>query len=274
MSLWRPPIPREHGSWVMAAVPLVAGAAVAGRWSWALVPFGLAVLSLLLLRGAVTILLTSGSRREGRNPGRLLLWTTIYGVTAALAGGLLIAVWEAWKLIWLGGLTAAVLGWDLHRLIQRRQLGLAGELIGSVAMAAAAPGAHYVITGVLDGTTVALWLVCALYFAARVFLVNMKIQWVRTPPTDLKTRLETGWMVLLAHLAALAVAGAAGSLGVAPTLIWGAFVPGTISALLAVFRGRRDTRFKRLGLTETGQALVFLALVVAVFAPHATGFVR
>src|SRR5690349_19282818 len=106
----RPPLPQEHGAWVMLYVPLLIGFAVAGEWTplrWLLLT--LAVTGAFLARDAAGLLL----RRRGK-PGTRF-WLCLYSAIL-IAGALpLLWVYRVWSLLMIGLLVAALFG--LHSLL-------------------------------------------------------------------------------------------------------------------------------------------------------------
>jgi hypothetical protein len=73
----KPPLPHEHGSWVMLIVPLVLGFAVAPLWRWrSLWSIG-AALGLFLLRYPLATIVKT-CQRSGTDNTALWRWSAAY----------------------------------------------------------------------------------------------------------------------------------------------------------------------------------------------------
>ena len=56
------PLPKEHGSWAMFAVPLIIGFAVAAQWQWRSILLIAAALGLFLVRFPIDTLIKTRKR--------------------------------------------------------------------------------------------------------------------------------------------------------------------------------------------------------------------
>lgn len=262
--LGRPPLPKEHGSWVMFLAAFLAGALVAGVWSWALPLFLMAGMSAFMLRRPATILV----RGEARTPearAQTRAWLLLEAMVAVAAGIPLLAVFHLWPLIPVGLGAALLLLTDVVRATQSARQTFSVEVIGSLGIALLAPGAYCAATGRMDATAFALWAVLSLQFLASVFFLRVKVRWVRRPPTDWRVRLETGWENLLYQGTMVALAGTCSALGLLPRYAWAPLALTAVRRLLGTLFGQKDTDFKRMGRNESLYALFFVLLVALVF---------
>jgi hypothetical protein len=144
-------LPSDHGSWVFLLSPLLiglfAGADISG-WGPASAFLILACLAAFLLRQPVTILVKIHSgRRDRRDLTAAWYWAGIY----SLAGGLALAglIWQGYSYLMILALPGIpVFAWHLFlvsRRAERRQLGV--ELVGSGALALAAPAGYWIGAG-------------------------------------------------------------------------------------------------------------------------------
>src|SRR5512143_2715286 len=95
------PLPKEHGSWAMFAVPLIIGFAVAGQWQWRAILMILAALGLFLVRFPIDTLIKT-RKRPSADRARLIRWSIAYGSIAALCGGWLIVIDQLFALMVMG----------------------------------------------------------------------------------------------------------------------------------------------------------------------------
>ena len=151
-------LPQDHGSWVFIGMPLLIGL-VAGR------SFGPASLALIaaamaafLIRQPVTMSIKVWSGRRPRaDLAAAGFWTAVYAVALALAVTALIALGAGFVLLF--ALPAApIFAWHLvlvSRRAERRQLWI--EVLGTGALALAAPAAYWVGIGRYESGGLLLW---------------------------------------------------------------------------------------------------------------------
>src|SRR5512143_3236897 len=113
------PLPKEHGSWAMFAVPLVVGCAVAAQWSPRSIELIAAALGLFLVRFPIDTLIKT-RKRPNADRARLIRWAIVYGSIAAICGGWLIVIERLYGLIPLGVLGMALLIYHWW-LVERRK---------------------------------------------------------------------------------------------------------------------------------------------------------
>src|SRR5512136_1704469 len=102
------PLPKEHGSWAMFAVPLIIGFAVAAQWQWRSILLILATLGLFLVRFPIDTLIKTRKRPNAERT-RLIRWAIAYGAIAAICGGWLIVVDQFYALLGMGSIGAGLL---------------------------------------------------------------------------------------------------------------------------------------------------------------------
>ena len=105
---WRMPLPKEHGSWAMFAVPLIIGLAVAAQWQWRSILLIAAALGLFLVRFPIDTLIKT-RKRPIADRARLIRWAVAYGSIATICGGWLILIDRLYALIGMGLIGAALL---------------------------------------------------------------------------------------------------------------------------------------------------------------------
>lgn len=167
-----PPLPHEHGAWVILYAPLVITLAALAPVpiTPALLLF-VAVTGLFLGRNALGLIL----RRRG-NAGTTF-WLGVYLIVAAAGAVPLLLSPNRGNLLFIGGLAAALFG--VHALLllrpARKRLDRSqwGEVLAVGALTLTAPAAYAVVCGHLDAMAVCLWVSCALYFSSSIFFVKM-----------------------------------------------------------------------------------------------------
>src|SRR5512143_1330125 len=102
------PLPKEHGSWAMFAVPLIVGCAVAAQWSPRSLELIAAALGLFLVRFPIDTLIKTRRRPQADRAG-LIRWAIVYGSLAMIGGGGLIVIDRLYALIGIGSIGAALL---------------------------------------------------------------------------------------------------------------------------------------------------------------------
>lgn len=264
----KPPLPKEHGSWVMFATPLLLGLILAPVWHWQAVILVIAALGLFLLRYPLA-LLVKGRKRKNVNRLFLWRWAMIYGGIAVVDGGWLVFGAKLWWLVPLGGVGVALVGFHLWLLSQRKEMSAIGELAGIAGLALGAPLAYYAASQQLDAMAVVLWLLNAIYFGGTVFYVKLKVrQQPRQPmPVRLSERAVAAKACLTYQSVALTVIILLVAFRQAPILALLAFIPAAMKNIYGAWRwqNRKSLNLVRLGLVEVAHTVLFAALIVATF---------
>jgi len=251
---WQPTLSHQHGPLVALLVSFLLGAAGAQRWTAAT---STALVAVLAAFQAENPLVQQIRRRRSLQP-RLLVWTGIYSAIALALGGLL--AWRMPGLIGLAGLAAAVLGLDALAVLRRRQRGLGHELLAFTAVCLAAPFAWIASSGRLEPAALGLWVLCSLYFGSSVVLLKLR----RDPEASLAP-------FLLHAGAAVALLLAGLELGLLTPLEAGAFAVALLKGAWQLGRlpAFRTAPIGQIAATETGSALLFLALAALALLPAA-----
>lgn len=255
-----PPLPHEHGAWVMLIAPMLVALAAAPQPSG-----GRAALAAIAVIGAFLAREPADLLIRGRGKPGTLFWLAAY-LAVALAGALPLAfVTPGMALPVIGAVAAglfavhaALLAWPARRRLDRTQ---AGEGLAVVGLTLSAPLAYAAQTGRLDGLAVCLWAACALYFGGGVFHVKMLLSAVKgRSALTAVDRLRLGRFNLAYHAAMLLIviwaAPKAGPVGGALALA--AYAPAILRAAWGTARlSRTLPPLKRVGVLETLYALWF-----------------
>lgn len=258
---FKPPLPKEHGSWAMLAVPLLIGWLIApDPQASALFAIG-AVLGLFLARYPIELLIKTRKRNS-----MLIGWSILYAALSIFSAGWLLVIDRLIGLIPIGLLGAALMLFRFRMAARRQDMSALGELSGIAALALGAPIVYYAASGQLNGTALAVWLINLLYFGGTVFYIKLKVrQQPRLPTPDrIGERVIQAKACLTYQAATLALVVALIFLQSRSILILLAFLPMTIKVLYGAYRwqDKRSLSLPRLGLIELFHSALFAALVI------------
>jgi hypothetical protein len=259
----RPIVPKEHGAWAVLYGAFLAGVGVAGR----------PTVPVVLLLGAVTFFafangpLTALARpaRSGASPAdrrSAVVWLTLYGF-----GGLacLVPLFTIYGMTFLLSFGMAAACFFVLRAFLVREgddRSLAGELIGTVGLTLVGSAAHAVAVGEVQWIGAVLWLLLTLFFASGVFYVRMRI---RTMAAQRRGTADSGparrWC-LVYHVFLLALVPSLAAMRLIPWAVLLAFAPALWRAAAGLRRRDATLNLKRLGWSEVGLTLAFVALLV------------
>jgi len=264
---WNQLKPAEHGSWSLLLTPYLIGvglAAVVRPSNGAPLPlalFTVLALAVFLARQPVGTLLRI-QRGRARRAGLPLagLWALGLGLLAIGCGaGLLASGRGALLPLAIPALITLAASLAISALAGPR--GLALEIVGSLGLALAAPGALAAMTGTLDGLALVAWSISAAHSLVSILYVRWRIA-ARHDRASQRMRA----VVVMSHVVVFA-GGVAG--GLAGTLPWSLALPFGLLLARAVWVAWRTpplTDVRRFGFGEMGLALAFAALVVLAYA--------
>lgn len=263
ISIGAPPVPHEHGAWVILYAPLVLGFASAGlvtplRW----LLLCLAVTGAFMGREAAGLLL----RKRGK--AGTGFWLGVY-TGLFLAGTLpLLFYYRVVPLVAIGAVAALLFCihsyWLLHGRMDRSQW---GEILGVGALTLTAPAAYATATGGVTPTAWLLWAACLLYYSSSIFTVKMFLGAAKAKRdwSDERRR-DIGRDCLLYHLllTAALIATACRVGGRESLWLVLAYVPALIRAFRAVAALTPVLPpLKRVGIQETLLAVWFSGCLLA-----------
>ena len=257
-------IPKQHGAWVVLIACLALGMSAAGKFRFEVMLILLAVIAAFLGRNALSARLRPSSSEEQRQG--LSVWAMLYFAVFLLAGAGLILGYKLWFLLPLGLagfiLTAVSLG--LERI--RKDMTAGGQIISILGIALAAPAMEYAAMGRYSSRTLAVWLICSLFFAGSIFHVR---HMARKRPNSGKfflERLKVDFPLALFNLGAFLTAVILTKFRIFPAYAPLAFIPGTLKALhLVGWTNNKPVSLKRVGYAELIHTLIFLVIAVFVF---------
>jgi hypothetical protein len=261
----RPPIPHEHGAWIILCAPLILGFAAAPRFS----PLPsllllLTVTGLFLSRPLVGMLLRQRGRPESA------FWLGVYLLASATGALSLLLAYRSYALIWLGlpmGLLFLIhLGLQLKPSRRRLDRSLWGEILAVGALTLTAPAGVVAGGGALNADTWRLWALCALYFSSGIFYVKMLLAALAVKGSfgkQERRRIGREQRVYHALLPALVGVLCIGCPLLKIALIELAIVPVMVRAYVGEARlTNRTPSFKRVGMLESLYALWFTLCIL------------
>lgn len=263
-----PPIPHEHGAWVILYAPALLTFGALRHWpGTAAILLLVAVTGLFLGRNAAGLLL------RGRGGRGVSIWLGIYSAVAAFAAIPLLTGRGGLSLLTIG-LAASVL-FTVHTLLltraSRKRLDRSqwGELLAIAALTLTSPAAYAVTLGKLDAQALILWAACTLYFGSGIFFVKMLLGAVKVrgnfEPAD---RARAGRQNLVYHVLLVSVLIMAGTLAKSTAGWIGilAFAPAMIRAFAGyAFLTNTLPPLKKVGYRETLYTLWFAILLAWAF---------
>lgn len=265
-----PPMPAEHGAWVVLAVPMLM--------TWiAFVPRP-APAALLVLSVAAAWLAQSTALAAHRAAGKARWWLVAELAVFAAAGLALLLGYGLWPLVVLGALAAVFAGahaW-MRSTVSRRRLDRSepGELLGVLGLCLTGPAAYVVSRGRLDANAAIAFVATTVFFGSGVLFVQMLLKRVRARRSPGATRWSLVRNVAVYHAGltiALVVLSAALPARHA-ALLWAAFAPVLVRAMWGVAAAGSTAvpSFKKIGLLESAYA-VWFGVLGAFALPAASG---
>ncbi len=261
-------VPREHGAWGMMLVPLATGAVIAAHTavnSAALIILLIAAVSLFWLRTPLESWLGTSPIKAQTDYERGLLTKALVAIGVIAAGNVVALLWNGHNrgLLLIGAIAA--LAFAIQAGVKRlgRKGRMPAQIIGAIGLTSTAACAYYVATGRIDRTAMALWLANWLFAADQIHFVQVRIHSSRA--MTFKDKLQPGLGFLVGQIGLIAAILAACRLGFFPTAIALAFLPILLRGTLWFIRSRQPLDVHKLGFSELSQALVFGALLCAVF---------
>ena len=250
-------LPKEHGAWAMLYVPLVAGASVAGGFSWRVVLIALAMTFIFIARES--LLAWWRTRRRGSDGRESLRVMLVYLGLAGASSAPLILISHLFWLTPLGLAAIALLGVNAEQGARREDRTVTGEMIAILGLTLTAPTVYYVARGQWDEVALWLWALCALYFASSVFYVKLRVHWLNRRKEQ--ARRQARVRCALYHtflLAALLVLAVTGSLNLFALI---AFTPVLARSFSQLIKPTTQLNLRRIGVLEIVYSVVFLVFI-------------
>jgi hypothetical protein len=256
----KPPIPKEHGAWVMLYAPLIVAVLLLGRFELNILLYLIAVTAAFLAHEPIaTLARLRPSQPASREKSRLArIWLTIYVAVTASALVLLLVYYERWHLLTIGAVLFVLMSLHIYLTSKRVERKFIGEFLGVLSLTVTAPAAYYVAQGKFDKHSLLLWALNLLYFTSAIFYVKMRVsRCVKKRDTNFLT-----WQCAFYHAALIVGIGIAAWFGWFSAFVILAFVPITLRAFLGMMVEERRLNLKRIGIAEISYTLIFVVFLV------------
>ena len=256
-------ITREHGSWAVLVVPMLVNVYVAGRWSGDFVLVVLVILGAFLAYVPAQVLLRhhSGVRHPVDKLSQARFWGMVYAGVAICAGVVLLA--EGYIFLLAIGGAGAMLFYANFYCVKHYSKMAATDLLAVAGLTLGGLSVYYVLTGSLDRTAFALYVLNFLFFGCSVFYVHMKIQFSASKRSAMKWRekLIFGKSNLLYFAALVVIVGVLSAFRLISFVVLIAFLPMIGHGVYGTVKLSHKVHFKKLGFILLGQSILFGSLL-------------
>ncbi len=265
LSISKPIITREHGSWAVLFIPMLIGVGYAETFSWNF--FFLAVSSLGVFMSYVPIqTLLRKIFNEPVNKAKqdaAVFWAAIY-LSIGIIFSLPLLFNELWVVILfaLAGMLTLVVNSLLTRTVQKS---ITSDLVSVAGLTISAPCAYYVLTERVDSISFVVWILNFLFFGSSVFYVHMKIRAssLKKEKLNFVEKLSLGWLNILYHCVMVFTIAALALYKFTSTFTILAFIPIIVHAIAGTIRLQTRMKFKTLGFLLLLQSISFaLSLIL------------
>jgi hypothetical protein len=269
-----PPIPGDHGAYVMLLVPAVLGLIVGLMRGLdpqinilsATILLFLALLAVFFAFEPLDVLAKPNINPVARKKAQV--WLGIYLGMVLVSGAPLVLIWQRWSLGWLVIPALLPLVTFLIAKKWRRQRSLGVRWLGISGLVISGPACYYLATGRLDGLALGLWVVGLVYFSNGLFYIRIWFEAKKRAKIKPGEPPIPGWLFALTvgsmTVGLLVVAGFA-ALQILPWTTLLVFAPMIAKMSLALRRPAIYIPIKQVGFLELAHSFVFALLFVLVF---------
>ncbi len=269
----RPPIPKEHGAWVMLGWPFVTAILLRLRQPWVPADANWMDWLQLILAAALAYAAFDSLRRAMRQArargagwfaaftaNESFRWGLAYGFIALLMGYRLFLAPEHRALCWLAAVGSVSMLLNLAIVRGRAERSLMGELFGALTLSLVMPAALILSFGGWQIGFTGLWTLAFIFNASGILYARMcreaVVLGVESEALPGKVRQLASFM--LASFVILAVQIAGGKVGWAGAL---SLLPMWLMMRAGIQNPLIHSSIQALGFTLLGQALVFAVLM-------------
>lgn len=270
-------LPREHGAWGLLFQPFVAGAAVAGQWTWLYVPaIVLALLGFLLKEPLIVVVRQRIVwKRETEETPQAMRWTAILLAGIAICAAAIVAWgrvdWRSFALlVSAGGILTITAVW---MTVRNRQRSMTLQIASAAGLGSTALLAALVATGSIPNWAWILWVILTAHAVAAIPVVHVRLELKarKTEAAAATRRWAIAWQIVEAALA----------IGLIAVGKYELAIPFAFSAIVNWIELRRlaapdelAVPVKRIGLRLLAISLVHTALAVISVMVAASGSPR
>jgi hypothetical protein len=254
-------LPKEHGAWAMLYVPLAVGVLVA--WSAPLLLLLLALSVTFFFIARESLLIWWRARSRGQQNDQAKRFMLSYLAVAGMFGAPLLLVYHLYWFFALALGALMLLAINARQAVGHQDRTIGGEMMAIAGLTLTAPAAYYAASGTFDATGLALWVLCALYFASSVFYVKLRVSAINPRPSEARRqswrRCAFFHAFLLTSLLILSMTGSMNLFALA------AFSPVLVRSFWHLARPVRRINLRSVGWIEIVYSVVFLIFTALTF---------
>ncbi len=266
MNFLKPIIPKEHGAWAVLFVPLLVGAAVAGRFTANVLLLVLSALGVFMSHVPVHTILRHlfVTIQTKEKLDHAFIWATVY-LGFGLAFMIPLFAQGYWMLLAIGAV-GAISFFGNFFLTRRFPKTIPSDILAVFGLSLSGLCSYYVVSGMLDTHAIIIWLLMFLFFCCSVFYVHMKIGAATSKKQELSfaEKLSLGKLNVLYHVAVVVLVIALAILQQTKWFTVLVFVPMAAHAIYGTYKLSGKVRFKNLGFLLLGQSMLFGILLWVV----------
>lgn len=266
------PMPREHGAWGLLFQPFVAGAILAGRWSWLLLPAACLLFVGFILREPLVILARQWLVWRAPNPitRRAIRWLLVEmtGLALCVAALATAAPWRFLATFLAAGVVLTLL--TVWVIIRNRQRSVPFQCVSAVLLGGTSQFSIFLSMRMLPSWAPMLWAALTIHAVAAILVVHTRLNRrsaSRTPEKDPQPGVDFARQLFQIPLSAVLAA-------LYPALL----LPAAFSLGASLLEVRRvysgsglQEPLTRVGIRTLAISLVHMALTIAALWPLAQG---
>jgi len=265
-------IPKEHGAWSIAITCWLIGFVISGVFDFKALFILLSVITGMMLRYSVVLLFKEYFSSKPYNTGikveldiELILWLIFYSIIFLSSSFILIFTYKRWLLLPIGFVIIFFILLNVAIENYKLKFTIYSEIAGITGLSIIAPATHYTMTGILNGVTLFLWLMCLLFFTGSVFHVRSILRNRPVENTSFIIRFKNSIYSIIYHLSVLFLSIILSTFSIFPTLAPLSFIPVSIKSLWYVFKPQyRKVSIREVGYIELFHTVVFTLITIIV----------
>ena len=170
----KPPIPKEHGMWVIFLFPVIIASIATLQLNFPMLLLLISAIFFFLWRYTVVQLLKNWVKHE-KLSSEQIKWNIIYLIFCVAFFLPLVIVYKYYKLYYFIGLSMFFLFVNIFLEWQNRQREILNQILGIIALTLIGPGVYYVLVNTMNlFIGYALWIGSCLYFIGTIFSVRSR----------------------------------------------------------------------------------------------------
>lgn len=272
-SLLKPVMPREHGVWVIAFVPLLTALAISFPGSnQSIAPLawfcGAVLLFFMSFTPFVNLMKKSGRGKHFTVADRNFLWASIYLVFSALFFIHLLYAFRLWPLLLFLLPIGGIYSYYCHLLRQgENRDNLAMDILGAMGLCLVAPMVYYVAARRWDIPALMIYLINLGFFSTRIIFAKQMINLKEDDPAlaNFKSRRKYLRNVSILNVVIIHLLVLFSILKMIPAAAVTSLLPGSIYTWKQIFSLKKKPSIRGVGFKEMGVAFCFCAALIYAY---------